>query len=256
MKLTRKQREIRGKIEGWLAGEIDLSIEYVLENYFPFWDGTLLGEFHTPPVMAQWVSDNISFADGSRILDPCAGIGSLLWPLMNRGYRLEAIELSQEADQVLRRLFPSLDVLHADAFDHMERIEGTADSVLMNPPFGAAVASLDVAREICRSGVKLSQHLFLELAVRALKYNGTGVIIGPYNLIDRIPKKAKIWFEEHMTLEHQHKNLPGEFLHTKILVDAFCIRRISMPEPEPILSRTAMPSLLNEFLSGEQLALF
>lgn len=256
MKLTRKQRKIRGEIEDWLVGKIKLPVDYVMGNYFPFWDATLLGEFYTPSVMAQWVADNTFFAAGAKVLDPCAGIGSLLCPLMDQGYQLEAIELSHEAAQVLRRLFPALDARHADAFDHMERIEGTADFVLMNPPFGA-LSGLDTAREICQSGAKLSQHLFLELAVRALKYQGTGVIIGPASLMDRIPKKARSWFEDNMAMEHQHKNLPGEFELTKIKVDAFHIRRISMHEPAPIFSRTgAIPTHLNEPLRGEQLALF
>lgn len=254
MKITRRQRKIRGEIEDWLAGKIDLPVDYVLANYFPFWDAALLGEFHTPPVMAQWVADNIFLAAGAKVLDPCAGIGSLLWPFMemDRNYQLEAIELSSEAAQVLQRLFPALDARHADAFDHMERIEGTADFVLMNPPFGA-LSGADTAREVCQSGAQASQLLFLELAVRALRYQGTGMIIGPANLLDSIPKKARSWFEDNMAMEHQYKNLPGEFALTKVKVDAFHIRRISMPpEPAPVFSAEAPTTLL----SGEQLALF
>lgn len=224
-RLTKKEKRERIQVEEWLRGDRDLEPDFVKENYMPNCDPSELGEFYTPLEMASFAASLVVWENGI-ILDPCAGIGTLLEPFA--GYERTAFELSNEPCKVANRLYPDLNCEHADVFDRLHQIEGKYDYVVMNPPFGASVGQMK-AMEICQSGATLSQHTFLELAVRALVYGGEAIILGPYNLIDRIPKGAKKWFENNMEVVGQHDNLPGQFKLTKVTVSAFVVTRISRP---------------------------
>jgi len=101
---------------------------------------------------------------------------------------------------------------------------------------------LNDARSRSLSGAKRGEHLFLELALRALKPDGQALIIAPENLIVGLPKGAAKFFAAHGAAETQLP-LPGKFALTNIAVWAFVIRRIAPANdytPQPCPQITAL----------------
>jgi len=120
----------------------------------------------------------------------------------------------------------------------LDQIEGQYDYVVMNPPFNIKWATYE-AQSVSVSGATKSEHLFLELAVRALKPGGQAAVIAPHNLFDKLPRAAQSWFEKRLSLEAQFGPLPGEFELTKIKVHGFIFTRLA-ETPPPV---TAVPEL-------------
>ncbi|HKZ71284.1 MAG TPA: N-6 DNA methylase [Anaerolineales bacterium] len=279
-KLTKAQLKNLERIEAWMKGQPfkensrdkhpavpHLSHEDVREQWVPGWNPSETGQFFTPREMAYHVANHYVPASTSaydwRILEPCAGLGSLIAPLplaMQRN--VTAYEAGREVYEVGQRITP-LATWHNDSpFEHMAEIEGKFDLVLCNPPFGTTWAMYE-AGVICKSGATRSEHQFLELAIRALKPDGAAVFIAPYNLADKMPKAMKAWFSERAELTANEGPLPGKFQQTNIRVNAFVFTRTGESE-HPVEAATikveASPiELANvpvRYNSGEQLALF
>lgn len=226
-KMTKAQRKLRGQIDMWLKGEMELNPDEVRGKYISTWDPIPMGEFYTPPEIVDQAERLLFYPQGSEVLDPCAGIGAMIKPFLEAHeswrYNITAYELSDEAAGILKRLYPDLNAHHADVFDRLGEIEGKFNFVMMNPPFGA-VAGQQAAAEKCVSGVTRSEHRFLELAVRALCPGGLAIIIAPPEFINSIPKKARSWFDDRMFVETSLR-LDGKFRFTNIVVAAFVIHR-------------------------------
>jgi hypothetical protein len=95
----------------------------------------------------------------------------------------------------------------------------------MNPPFGNAV-NLDLGRKMAEGRSSKPEHLFLELAVRALRPGGWLFTLGSHNYLDRMPKALKAWFNERAEVFHTRGPLPGAFKYTKQEMHAYYIRRL------------------------------
>lgn len=101
----------------------------------------------------------------------------------------------------------------------------------MNPPFGTQRGTYP-GQEMCQGRCSKSEHVFLELAVRACKPGGQIGVIAPYNYCDRLPKRLKRWLEDKAEMVYDLRELPGEFVLSSISVHGFIFRRLGEPEPE------------------------
>jgi hypothetical protein len=248
-KLTKAQRKDRDRIEAWLKREPfrensrskpeipDLQIDNVIETYVPP-DISGAGQFFTPPDMAAqvWANAPVYLSPETKILDPCGGIGNLFYPVhehFKNGVKttVDVWELERECTEIGKRFYPWFNWRWEIPFERMDEIEGQYDAVIMNPPFGTK-RGMYVAQENSEAGFNRSEHLFLELAIKALKPGRQLMAIAPYNFISGLPKKGAKWFEEHADLDWQI-HLSGEFRFTGVQVDLFCISRLRDPEPEP-----------------------
>ena len=209
VKLTKAQIKDRDRIEAWINGEPfkensrdkhpqvpALNVGQVLETYVPLYisDGA---KFYTPLEMGEYIWERIShiIEPGQRILEPCAGIGNLValpYEYTIDGQikqdmdvdedfeplRIIAVELDQEAYKIGAKLFPDAEWIHGSAFEEVPAMFGTFDHVLMNPPFNITWATGSGA-EMSGGLCKKSEHMFLYLAMQALKEAGMRTLSPP-----------------------------------------------------------------------------
>ncbi len=250
MKFTKAQIKNQERIEAWLKGVPfrensrdkhpqvpDLTLERVLEEFCPP-DVKGAGQFYTPLDMASQALSYIAPFEGARILEPCAGIGNLLYPLLpdSKWIHVDAFEMEGECVRVGQKLFPWAHWHHAIPFDHLDEIEGRYDFVIMNPPFGT-VRGMVPGENMSQGRATRSEHIFMELAVRALKPDGYAVMIVPSQgerapaFHERMPKKMAPWFEPRAKLVYRDARLPGEFQLTQINVEALVFQRTGYDAP-------------------------
>lgn len=247
-KLTKKQRKDRDRILAWLEGKEfrensrakpvipDLSIGEVLEFYVPP-DVTGAGQFFTPLEMSRKLLSYMDYprfnGNGVKILDPCAGIGHLLFPLADRtiGWELVAYEIEEECVKIGKRLFPQVQWNWEIPFDFVEKLECQFDYVVMNPPFNTR-RGIYPGQEMCQGRCSKSEHVFLELAIRACKPGGQIGVIAPYNYCDRFPKELRRWLEGRAEMVCDLGELPGEFALSSISVHGFIFKRLGELESE------------------------
>lgn len=259
IKLTKAQAKNRDRIDAWL-NEIPfkensrdkhpsvptLTRAEVFEQYVPMYVQEHAA-YMTPPIMAETL---IEFAQAQKahiesaysVLEPCAGIGNLIAPIDRYGFIITAYELDQERYQIGSRLFPHETWYQDSPFEHYDKLHSRFDLVVMNPPFNIKWATSQ-ALEVCKSGAKKIEHLFLELAVHALRPNGQALMIAPATYFETLPKKdANLWVMgrgEWMDLG----TLPGAFQFTKITVHGWLYTRNDQyhnrPDITPSRPRTA-----------------
>lgn len=239
-KLTKKQWKNRERVLAWLEGKEfkenaranpagpDLSVGEVLEFYAPP-DVTGSAQYFTPAEMSESLVSYMNiplYDDDVRILDPCAGIGHLLWPLLRADNHLDlvAYEIEEECVKIGRRLFPRIDWNWKIPFDHLAEIEGCFDFVVMNPPFNVT-RGMAPGWEMCEGRCTKSEHVFLELAVRACKPEGVIGVIAPWNFWKRLPKKLLVWLEDKLVLEREMGQLSGKFEMSNVTVHGYIFRR-------------------------------
>lgn len=234
IKLTKQQFKNRERIEAWLKGEPfpensrdkhpsvpNLSREDVFNQYTPLYVQEQ-GAYMTPPVMASSLGRYINGTGGGDVLEPCAGIGNLV-AVVPGSWDVTAYELDQERYQIGSRLFPDAEWHHLSPFEHYDRLHSRFDLVLMNPPFNVVWATTD-AIAVSKSGAKKSEHLFLDLAVNAMRPYGVGLFIAPFNYFEKLPKAPAKWVGER-GIWKDLGTLPGEFALTKIEVHGWLFVR-------------------------------
>lgn len=181
----------RGTIEGnvlKLPGQLDradyVKVDKVLKglggkwdrksggHVFPFDPNELLGKavengtysdrkqdgqmFWTPEPLAERMADLARIKPGDLVLEPSAGIGRLVKPLLARGAKVVAVETDSTNVETLR----SLDVIDAHLSDfviwarHHDPIFAAA---VMNPPFtkGQDIAHIQLAWSLLKPGGRL-----------------------------------------------------------------------------------------------------
>lgn len=90
--------------------------------------------YHTPAAAAQEVLENLYLSEGSRILEPSAGEGHLVEPLLAKGHHVTAIELHGDRVNKLRRLEgDNCEVIQGNFLN--QPAHATYSAVVMNPPF-------------------------------------------------------------------------------------------------------------------------
>jgi len=237
-KLTKRQHKNRQRILAWLNNEEftenarakpavpKLSVGEVLEFYIPP-DVTGSAQFFTPAEMSEALLGVMGipfYDDNISILDPCAGIGHLLWPLSRDTSGIVAYEIEQECVKIGQRLFPKIEWHWEIPFDHLDQIEGVFDFVVMNPPFNVT-RGMAPGWEMCSGRCTKSEHVFLELAVRACKPGGQIGVIAPYNFCDRFPRALRDWLGSRVILECDMGQLPGKFEMSSITVHGYIFRK-------------------------------
>lgn len=113
---------------------------FVLENFqesFGQMNG-LVGAFFTPFGLARDLAIEVS---GARIIDVCAGIGTLAFACTDDDTEVVCIERCAEYVTVGRRVVPHAQWIQADIFDVDAKSLGRFDCAIGNPPFGRLPAS-------------------------------------------------------------------------------------------------------------------
>ncbi|GAA1623734.1 hypothetical protein GCM10009733_020470 [Nonomuraea maheshkhaliensis] len=180
LKLTKEQANQHRKADELVTSSTPLSsaeVEFVLTHWQEASNITnpLDSAFFTPLPLAKELGLHVQ---GARVIDLCAGIGSLAW-----GYRcryvndweldkppLELVCVEKNPDYVAvgQRLLPDATWILGDVFDVLTMGLGQFDAALSNPPFGRAARSrrrapryrgplmefhvIDVAAHLARQG--------------------------------------------------------------------------------------------------------
>ena len=245
IRLSKRQLTERDRVLAWLENKPFttsarskpvvpvLTPVQVREKYAPL-DPQSTGQFFTPDSMTEQflarIEDTGLILDGS-ILEPCAGLGSLIAPLEDKGLKVTAYELDQTCAKIGERLAPWATWVQDNPFDHMVEIEGQFDWVIANPPFGTRWG-LYSAEQVCKSGATRSEHMFLELTLRALKPGGYAAFIAPQTFQSTGTKKFRQWLQENGAIINEDGfPLNGEFALTKINVCLFLIERLGVAIP-------------------------
>ena len=93
-----------------------------------------LSFYPTPDSVVKRCMDRLGVREGDRVLEPSAGTGNMVRHLLERGARVDAVEIDPDRCATLRRLrSPALRVMERN-FLTMPA-EPVYTSVLMNPPF-------------------------------------------------------------------------------------------------------------------------
>ncbi|MBP2232475.1 putative RNA methylase [Azospirillum agricola] len=125
--------------------------------------------FETPEPLAERMAELVGIKHGDLVLEPSAGHGRLVKPLLDRGARVVTVEIDPENSEVLR----GLDVIGVHLSDFLlwgkrqHRMGSRFDAVAMNPPFSGNqdIRHIRAAWELLRDGGRLvaivSEHPFL-----------------------------------------------------------------------------------------------
>jgi len=188
--------------------------------------------YFTPLEMAGNVVDCLDAIvwQGGKILEPCAGIGSLIAPIEGDKH-IVAYDVCETNVALGSRLFPEVEWRWSIPFRDVDALSGQFDVVLMNPPYNIK-RGIGPGIEMSQGRATKSEHLFLELAVRSVKPGGQIVIIAPYNFWDKMPGHLRVWVNERVLLEDSWGPLPGEFSMTKIAAHLFVVRKRGVRESD------------------------
>ncbi|MTJ93863.1 MAG: methyltransferase [Desulfovibrio sp.] len=94
--------------------------------------------FETPADLAERMVEIASVSMGDLALEPSAGRGRLVLPLLKRGAKVCAVDIDAQNVGVLKSIVGDLDVTCADFLEWGERQVGDDaiyDAIVMNPPF-------------------------------------------------------------------------------------------------------------------------
>lgn len=133
----------------------------------------VFGGFMTPPWAAKWLARLLDLHAYDVVLDPCAGIGSLVYAAIDNGAQSAGFEIQPGVVEIARAL--GLNVQCIDFLNQVnlpEVLEITA--VMINPPFGNMLGHADIAVP------------FLE---KVLAYHVPVAAILPYGWWEKTPKK-------------------------------------------------------------------
>jgi len=125
--------------------------------------------FETPEPLAERMAELAGIKPGDLVLEPSAGLGRLVNPLLARGARVVTVEIDPENSEVLR----GLDVIGVHLSDFLlwgrrqHRQGSRFDAVVMNPPFtqNQDIRHIQAAWNLLRDGGRLvailSEHAFI-----------------------------------------------------------------------------------------------
>jgi len=162
MKLTKAHLKLHDEALERLTQPVltDEDKEFVLENFHPGATNNITkGAIHfTPLELAKTVA---CFSGTGRVLDACAGIGSLAY--MHRGWHPDAelvcIEQNAEFVEVGKKIVPDATWICGDIFDILPTLP-RFDHAISNPPYGristvdgvAHFAIMELLLRHCRQG--------------------------------------------------------------------------------------------------------
>lgn len=139
MKLTKTQIKAHNEAMALVNIYRPLTIsekEFVLDN---FQEGaehvnSATGAFFTPRSLARDFSIEVS---GGKVIDICAGIGSLSYAIEEMVDSIVCVEINADYIRIGKRIVPDALWIHASVFDPCVLDLGLFDWAISNPPFGA-----------------------------------------------------------------------------------------------------------------------
>lgn len=258
-KLTKIEMKRNARIMSWLSGlsyketarsvpvALNLDVETVLAEYTPEGAG-FKAAYYTPLDMGEAFLRNTKISSTSSVLEPCAGIGHLVYTMTRTvsPARITAYELDEMAARIGKKLFPLVNWINGDPFSDLginpdgtvwgaDLITGMFDFAVMNPPLNAKWGTI-IGDYMTQGKCTKSEHLFLELAVRAVKPGGVVYALAPFSYLDKMPKKLRSWFDRYTVGYAEMGEMPGTFTGTSITVHGWSIYRNTVPmEPREIV---------------------
>lgn len=94
-----------------------------------------LGQFDTPPELAERVVEMAAVSAGMQVLEPSCGTGNLVEPLLARGAQVAAVELMPERFRESLKTSLRVKFLAGDFLELGKVSVPMFDRVVMNPPF-------------------------------------------------------------------------------------------------------------------------
>jgi len=141
-KLTKAQAKLHQRACDLLAKDVLTFDEkwFVLENWQESANhvNSVAGAFFTPPELASDVDIDVS---GKRIIDLCAGIGTLSFMAMRKVYNSDpvpeivCVDVNPDYVAVGRKIVPEATWINCSVFDLPDL--GRFDCAISNPPFGS-----------------------------------------------------------------------------------------------------------------------
>lgn len=149
-----------------------------------------LGQVYTKRIIADYMVNLFTIADGARVLDPCFGGGVFVESLLvNTNHKVHGVEIDKDSfDKFTNPNSARCQLLNCDFFD----IEGEFDGIIMNPPYVRqeeidAMAELGVTKQKLQSAcglmtISTKANLYMYFILRAillLKDGGELIAIFP-----------------------------------------------------------------------------
>ena len=231
IQLTKKIVKHNEKVKAWLRGAIELSREQIAEYVSPH--SGERSQWFTPLETALDLCQRIQqrhfdeqHGTHLRVLEPCAGIGNLIYPMIGREkVALVGYEIDDEIAPIAAKLCAGdlMVVTQGDVFNQLASAAGFYDLVLMNAPFNIEYGQMR-AREVAPKWATTSGARFLWFALTALARDGQLLALGPYNFLDRLTNDGKAWFEKNGQLAERYQ--AGEI--NGITVFGYDIRKVTV----------------------------
>lgn len=123
--------------------------------------------FATPAVLASQLVDLVDIQPGDRVLEPSAGLGSLIGAMGGRMFghpavdvrtgAIVAVEIHAGCCTTLRTAFPLTEVIQAHFLAWSPIADQRFDRIVMNPPFvdGSDIRHIEHARQLLAPGGRL-----------------------------------------------------------------------------------------------------
>jgi hypothetical protein len=136
---------------------------------------------------------------------------------------LDAYEIEAECVEVGCKLFPWVNWSTGIPFIAIDALEGQYDLVLCNPPIGIN-RGVEPGKMMCNHRASRSEHLFLELSIRALKSGGQAVILGSANYLESCSARLRTWIQQQqVVIAPPLGPLPGSNRYSSLQLYAYYI---------------------------------
>jgi ParB/RepB/Spo0J family partition protein len=189
-----------------------------------------LGFFETPHELATEMVRLAALKPGDTALEPSAGLGRIVAPLLRAGASVAAVEIDRASVFALRDAFPGI-TTYGEAFEDFAAREATLfDAVVMNPPFaaGSDIAHIRAAWGFVRPGGRL-------VAV---------CCEGPFFREDKASRAFRDWLSG---IGAEARKLPDRTFResgTDVAARLIVAIKPADPEPEPVAQSAAAVELL------------
>ncbi len=137
--------------------------------------------FYTDFSLSRLLSELLHAKNGT-LLEPSCGSGRLLEYLERDSLTITCYEIDPKSAKVCSILYPEANIICEDALGNLEQVEGNFDYCICSPPWGLYVGKLEKYDLTAKLGGEDCTFYFIELAIRALKNGGKGIILLPTSM--------------------------------------------------------------------------
>lgn len=216
---------------------------------------TLKSAYYTPAWLVRFMMQclaSIPSLSLDAVLEPSAGVGGFLNGLKHLNHydpkqsRVVAVEIDQVSCELLRVIYPEVEVHHA-GFETFQPDEQFT-LILGNPPFGQIQVDDSVHPDLTRYSI---HHYFVAKAMRLLKPNGLLAMVLPRYFLDASYKHVRNSIaEEGGTLVAAFRLPDNLFSDAKVTVDIVFLQKTTGTLPwraAKRFSRDGKSAYLNEY---------